>query len=812
MQILEVKNNIAKIAYNPSENNLLPSDFLLIEDTNQKLIAQVIDIETTDKTENNLAVLRLALNIDKDDNLSYYNGYIPAKTSKLIYITSDEIIELIKGSEDNIYFGNLSNHPSCFVKTSMSFIDDGLYIQSDRSDKTQIIFKNIISELKNKNKKVVIVDFDGQYSYSSNVLKLKISDNIKLPLNIEAFDTILKYDVSDCPIKDVAVVQSIVLELREYMKTLKDKYIPFDMFKKVVDDEFASNPVSGLMLLRNKLWLYAQDGIFADSKEQFDVINSSFFNQNIIIIDASDIADKWYKFIIQTVAELTEHDCYLFLSLNDVEIEKKAIAGLYNKPNITPIVTTVYDSSYRAVLKSLCKNQILCKPSARFEEQEYYTPLLNRMNNTDILLFGETTLFLPLQIELQPFNKDTAEDVAQNDIKRDVDKLLSSPQTVIPKTANVVQELSSEQMEPIDELFEEIDEPQITKETEIEADDDITDSDFDFLDEIDTNTSINKIEDDDDDILNVPFNLTPREDITSIVNSVAYDVFEPVKQETKHFEQIPKIQANDVVQESVKEEIFPEIEELSLEEDLIEETPLLEEISQESDLSVVDEAPVIDVASNIEEENQGEVQKQVEDEVQTDETPLIQEEQPIIDLPVSEEENQQLDDVIIDDIDKEDVSANDEIVSLDELIDDIAAKAQTNSESEEQPQQQSEEQTEKVADSNDEKKENELVIEFEDEEYNTPQKKVVPPAINENIIEPEPEHIPIYETDCPKSIAEENIPFKVGDRVYHPKYGCGTIEHFANYSNKILFCRIDFDNSGLKILDPRISGLEKVQE
>lgn len=760
MQILEVKNNIAKIAYNPAENNLLPSDFLLIEDTNQKLIAQVINIETTDKTENNLAVLRLALNIDKEDNLSYYNGYIPAKTSKLIYITSDEIIELIKGSEDNIYFGNLSNHPSCFVKTSMSFIDDGLYIQSDRSDKTQIVFKNIISELKNKNKKVLIIDFDGQYSSSTNVLKLKISENIKLPLNIEAFDTILKYDISDCPIEDVAVVQSIVLELREYMKTLKDKYIPFNMFKKVVDDEFASNPVSGLMLLRNKLWLYAQDGIFADSKEQFDVINSSFFNQNIIIIDASDIAEKWYKFVIQTIAELTEHDCYLFLSLNDVEIDKKAIAGLYNQQNITPIVTTSYNSSYRAILKSLCKNQILCKPSAFFEEQEYFTPLLNRMNNADVLLFGETTLFLPLQIELQPFNKDTAEDVAQNDIKRDVDKLLSSPQTVIPKSANVVQEPVIAQSEPVEEFFEEVEEQPILQEEEIEADDEITDSDFDFLDEIETPEKEEKI-DNDDDILNVPFNLTPREDIPAIVNSVAYDVFEPVKQETKIVEQIPKIQAND----TIEEEIFPDIKGEPLEE--TSEKPL--------------------------------------------EEPLL-EEQPSINEEPTLEENPQLEEILIENVEEQDNQPQeDEIFPLDELIENIETKAQAEAESEENIEVE-EVETSHAHQSVEKTEEKEFVVELEQDDTDDVPENIAPPAINENIVESEPARVPIYETDCPKSIAEESLPFKVGDRVYHPKYGCGTIEHFANYSNKILFCRIDFDNSGLKILDPRISGLEKVQE
>ena len=57
---------------------------------------------------------------------------------------------------------------------------------------------------------------------------------------------------------------------------------------------------------------------------------------------------------------------------------------------------------------------------------------------------------------------------------------------------------------------------------------------------------------------------------------------------------------------------------------------------------------------------------------------------------------------------------------------------------------------------------------------------------------------------------ENKIPFKVGDRVYHPKHGRGTVEGFANYSNKILFCQIEFEKVGRRILDPRISGLEKI--
>jgi hypothetical protein len=235
MQLVEVKNDIAKITYNPAENNLLPADFLLIEDYNQKLIAQILNISTTENSNNNIADVRLALSIDRYENLSYYNGSIPSKTSKIIYVSSDEIIELVNGSDDNIYLGNLTNHTQCFVKPEIAFINDNLYVQSDRPDKTKIIFKNIVSELQAKQKSVILLDFHGSYSSIENVPHLKISDSFKLPLNIDAFNTILDYDTVDCSIEDRAVIQSIVLELREYLKTVENKFLPFTLFKNVMN-------------------------------------------------------------------------------------------------------------------------------------------------------------------------------------------------------------------------------------------------------------------------------------------------------------------------------------------------------------------------------------------------------------------------------------------------------------------------------------------------------------------------------------------------------------------------------------------------
>ena len=102
------------------------------------------------------------------------------------------------------------------------------------------------------------------------------------------------------------------------------------------------------------------------------------------------------------------------------------------------------------------------------------------------------------------------------------------------------------------------------------------------------------------------------------------------------------------------------------------------------------------------------------------------------------------------------------------------------------------------------------IIDIRLEEDNDSVSKPVPPPISESVVVRNANSVPIYETDMPKSLNEEELPFKVGDRVFHPKHGNGTIEAFANYSNKILFCHIDFDKVGRRILDPRLSGIEKI--
>ena len=70
------------------------------------------------------------------------------------------------------------------------------------------------------------------------------------------------------------------------------------------------------------------------------------------------------------------------------------------------------------VLKSVCKNQILFKPSKYVNDDDAYCTLLNKVNSGEFVVYGESTLYLPLIIDLQAFDSSTSDEVIQNEIKK----------------------------------------------------------------------------------------------------------------------------------------------------------------------------------------------------------------------------------------------------------------------------------------------------------------------------------------------------------------------------------------------------------
>ena len=121
MQLSEIKNDLATINYSPNLNKLMLGDFILIEDSNQSILSQIISIEATMEEDVNSAMLKFLLSIDKDANLTQYSGYVPAKNADLILINPEEVVQLIKGADKNINFGSLAAYPDIPVEKKLIF-------------------------------------------------------------------------------------------------------------------------------------------------------------------------------------------------------------------------------------------------------------------------------------------------------------------------------------------------------------------------------------------------------------------------------------------------------------------------------------------------------------------------------------------------------------------------------------------------------------------------------------------------------------------------------------------------------------------
>lgn len=520
MQLFEIKNDIAKILYTPSESHLLLADFLLIEDINQSLIAQIIDIESTDKNETNIATVKFALSINKNANLSTYNGYTPSKDANIIYIDSKEIAQLIQSNKTNIFWGYLASHPTTSINLGLNLLREKPFILCDKVENATILATNILYSLQDNRKRTIIIDFDGRYRKIEDATKITVSQEYKLPLNFNAFDFISENDLEDCPIENKAIIQGILLELQSYVNSLDDKFIPFEIFKSVIDEQCKQNPIPELIIFKNKLIKYQQKGLFAQNKDQFNFLNKILSKSSITIIDASTIEEKWHRFIIETIASQIEKKCYFIVNLTDSNSNKQTINTIYENENIRPIPLSTYKYKLLPQLKSLCKNLILFAPIEKTNDFEVYNSFLQKLNQREFIIWSENTFYMPLILKLKALSKESFSK-SVNEIKNDVNQMFTAETEdsdsiqILPARNDSIEDDTYENIidadsqdesfefeeEYLDEGFvdtanEIISEPQeIIQEEPIETleysdfepiIDDITDDDLDYLDEIES--------------------------------------------------------------------------------------------------------------------------------------------------------------------------------------------------------------------------------------------------------------------------------------------------------------------------------------
>lgn len=413
MKVLEIKNNLVKIAYDVKDNLAL-SNFVIIEDTNTPYVAQVVNIKADSTT--NFAIVKLLFTFNEEGILKNYNGTIPSTKANVSILPSNELLDIIP-IEDPIRMGQLAQQ-NVELKVDKTIFDNNLLICSNNLENTSTLLNNILKQFKNK---VVIFDTDGQFDWEN---KLYFGKEFKLPLNYDTINFIYDTELEDVDATSKAIIQDIFIEVQEYTKTLPEGYLPFETFLNVVDQQYKETQITELVLLKNKLLKYRDLNVFAETLK--DVLNLSIAieKSDITVIDISDMPHTLQKEIMSytyNIMNSIKSDIYSFVKIDNSNTDKKLLKKFLVRSNVYTTIICSHEYKYLPEIKEVAQNLILFAPLTLQHDFASYNTFLNKLNSDEFIIYGAHTQNIPLIVELDDIEIDenTEDDLKKQDTQTD---------------------------------------------------------------------------------------------------------------------------------------------------------------------------------------------------------------------------------------------------------------------------------------------------------------------------------------------------------------------------------------------------------
>lgn len=406
MRVLEIKNNLVKIAYDAADNLAL-SSFVIIEDVNTPYVAQVMNIKAD--TVSNYAIVKLLFTFDQEGILKNYNGTIPSLKSTVTKLPSNELLDIIP-IETPIKMGELAQQ-KVELKVDKTVFDNNLLICSNNAGNTNIILNNITKQI---NDKTVIFDTDGQFGSEE---KLVFGTDFKLPLNYDTINFIYDNDLEDVDTTSKAIIQDIFLEVQEYTKTLPEGYLPFETFLNVVDQQYRETQITQLILLKNKLLKYKELNVFAETLKDVLDLSIAIEKSDRVVIDISNIPENLQKETISYIYKVMNNinaTIYSFVKVNNTNSSKKLLKTLIARTNVYTTIICPHEYKYINEVKEIAQNLILFAPLTLQHDFSSYNTFLNKLNSGEYIIYGAHTQNIPLIVELTEINVDKQENQQEN--------------------------------------------------------------------------------------------------------------------------------------------------------------------------------------------------------------------------------------------------------------------------------------------------------------------------------------------------------------------------------------------------------------
>ena len=850
MRILEVRDGFVKFE---ADETICLSSFIQIDGIEKNYIAQVIQLKRSG--ENSIGYAKILFLYD--GSLLNYDKTLPSKEAEIKEFTFEILGNSIKANSP-IIIGktqssdlNITIDSSAFDKKMLMSIDDKI--------SNNLIVRNLVKQFNNLDKNVVIIDTLGII----DAKKLVAGVDFKLPLNTESLAFMYQDCLNDATADSKSLIIEIFKDLSEYSKTVP--FVPFEALKSIVDDMVDKSHVFKLLVLKNKLTKFDRLGYFAKNKKEVDSLKH-YLNSKCTIIDLSKLDSAFMNRYLSFIYETMSDDTQVLLELANT-VSKKNIKDILTNDIATTFVTHSR-FKYLNDIKNVFDNFVVTPSIANNEIFNIYSTFLKTMPKNTYLIAGEATNYIPLVSPIKQIN-DTIEiaktEETDDNLEQELENIVEDDIAPIETSSEIDELEQSEKIEEAEEeVFEEEAENRISDE-EILAN--IEEKSNDVISKATENlvapTAVNMFDDSEDEnnavqeiVEEIP-EVVEEDDATQLETSAFSEV--DLELQNNKVEEIPLAesfstevhQSEELIEDYVPTEDFETVEEISLDDELEDETSEINELQEENfeevafkaeDLeekeldSVQDNETEIELDDDInldleeqpefeepeekllptQEENEISVMQLNNDsdnigleELNADAFEEITELNPddmddndiIVDLEEEKELDESADEQIVKDVDKVFTTRKDDDISDSDLdfIDELNSDEDGVLE-----EIQDDSVLEELADSDEE---DGILEEIQDAQPIIETKEDEEQEILETRNASTP-IVPVYEADIPQEDLVMSDPIQQGDTVTHAKYGTGVVEKMIKYGNKTLFS-INFDNIGRRLLDPTLTEIKK---
>ena len=260
MFIEQISGQKIKIKFDINEKQLLLGDILKITASGKTgVLVQITGISTAEKNPNfNLAESKILYTIDSAGKLINWQGNIPSQDFLINKLSAKEVLLCSNtlNTQTPLPVGILSLYPDTEVNLEASFFERPTVIYCDKQTQKDNILSLLSCELSKTAGKTVLIDFDNSYSDLKVSLTLEAGKNIKLPFDLKGLELLYKKSLSEASAETRATVEDIFMEVENYLSSGEIENIPFSSFRQAVDSVYASNKLTELVLLKNKLFDY----------------------------------------------------------------------------------------------------------------------------------------------------------------------------------------------------------------------------------------------------------------------------------------------------------------------------------------------------------------------------------------------------------------------------------------------------------------------------------------------------------------------------------------------------------------------------